>query len=115
MACILRLIVVFDRDYRLLFSSGRTLHTILSPFRYIHMSERLRWSVFVFIAAHILISLQVSLDSSLFKTELRADPLSRCAALSLPKDAFAILPFFQTQAELDVMEQEQNHTRSAFF
>ncbi|KAG1848301.1 CPSF A subunit region-domain-containing protein [Suillus subalutaceus] len=53
----------------------------------------------------------VSLDSPLFKTELRADPLSRCAALSLPKDAFAILPFFQTQAELDTMEQEQNHTR----
>ncbi|KAG2030510.1 CPSF A subunit region-domain-containing protein [Suillus americanus] len=53
----------------------------------------------------------VSLDSPLFRTESRADPLSRYAALSLPKDAFAILPFFQTQAELDIMEQEQNHTR----
>jgi cleavage and polyadenylation specificity factor subunit 1 len=28
---------------------------------------------------------------------------------------FAILPFFQTQAELDIMEQEQNHTMCAFF
>ncbi|OJA10745.1 hypothetical protein AZE42_07268 [Rhizopogon vesiculosus] len=77
----------------------------------------LEWSE----AAHDLVTISihtyerapqmVSLDSPLFKTELRADPLSRCAALSLPKDAFALLPFFQTQAELDVMEQEQNRAR----
>ena len=53
----------------------------------------------------------MSLDSSLFRAELRVDPHSRCSALSLPKDAFAILPFYQTQAELDVMDQDQTHTR----
>ncbi|KAG5351787.1 hypothetical protein C0989_004941 [Termitomyces sp. Mn162] len=50
-------------------------------------------------------------DPSLFRAELRVDPHSRCSALSLPKDAFAILPFYQTQAELDVMDQDQTHTR----
>lgn len=49
----------------------------------------------------------MSLDSPLFRAELRVDPLSRCAALSLPKDALAILPFYQSQAELDVMDQDQ--------
>jgi len=39
------------------------------------------------------------MDTSLFRASLRTDPLSRCAALSLPKDAIAILPFYQTQAE----------------
>ncbi|KAI0784088.1 CPSF A subunit region-domain-containing protein [Abortiporus biennis] len=47
------------------------------------------------------------LDAPLRQALLRSDPLSRCAALSLPKDAIAILPFYQTQAELDVMEQER--------
>ncbi|KAI9568018.1 CPSF A subunit region-domain-containing protein [Boletus coccyginus] len=51
------------------------------------------------------------LDSHLFRAELRADPLSRCAALSLPKDSLAVLPFYQTQAELDVMEQDQSLAR----
>ncbi|KDQ53751.1 hypothetical protein JAAARDRAFT_136615 [Jaapia argillacea MUCL 33604] len=49
----------------------------------------------------------LSLDSSLFRSELRVDPSSRCAALSLPNDAIAILPFYQSQAELDVMDQDQ--------
>ncbi|KAG2085528.1 uncharacterized protein F5147DRAFT_792909 [Suillus discolor] len=69
-------------------------------------------------AAHDLVTISIhmyerapQMVGSSFRTELRADPLSHCAALSLPKDAFTILPFFQTQAELDVMEQEQNHTR----
>ncbi|KAH0834713.1 CPSF A subunit region-domain-containing protein [Lanmaoa asiatica] len=53
----------------------------------------------------------VLLDSHLFRAELRADPLSRCAALSLPKDSLAILPFYQTQAELDVMEHDQSLAR----
>ncbi|KAI0646665.1 CPSF A subunit region-domain-containing protein [Trametes meyenii] len=53
----------------------------------------------------------MALDSSLFRAELRVDPLSRCAALSLPKDALAILPFYQTQAELDLMEQESSQAR----
>ncbi|KAJ7628553.1 CPSF A subunit region-domain-containing protein [Roridomyces roridus] len=50
----------------------------------------------------------IHMDSSSFQAMLRVDPASRCAALSLPKDAIAILPFYQTQADLDVMEQEQS-------
>lgn len=57
---------------------------------------------------------QAVLDSNLFRAELRADPLSRCAALSLPKDSLAILPFYQSQAELDVMEQDQSLARYSF-
>ncbi|KAJ7135425.1 CPSF A subunit region-domain-containing protein [Mycena crocata] len=53
----------------------------------------------------------ISMDSSSFKAMLRVDPVSRCAALSLPKDGIAILPFYQTQADLDVMEQDQPGTR----
>lgn len=52
-----------------------------------------------------------ALDSALFQPTLRADPLSRCAALSLPKDSIAILPFYQTQAELDLVEQDLNLAR----
>ncbi|KAH8992719.1 CPSF A subunit region-domain-containing protein [Lactarius akahatsu] len=72
----------------------------------------LEWST----AVHDLITVSIhtyerapqllSLDSVLFKSELRSDPASRCAALSLPKDALAILPFYQSQADLDVMEQD---------
>ena len=54
---------------------------------------------------------QLSLDSPLFCVDLRVDPHSRCAALSLPKHAIAILPFYQTQAELDVMEQDQSQPK----
>ncbi|TFY69793.1 hypothetical protein EVG20_g3009 [Dentipellis fragilis] len=53
----------------------------------------------------------LSLDSSLFRAELRTDPSSRCAALMLPQDALAILPFYQSQAELDVLEQDQSRAR----
>jgi cleavage and polyadenylation specificity factor subunit 1 len=53
----------------------------------------------------------ISMDSTLFRATLRTDPLSRCAVLLLPKDAMAILPFYQTQAELDIMEQEQSEAR----
>ncbi|KAI0634706.1 CPSF A subunit region-domain-containing protein [Trametes polyzona] len=53
----------------------------------------------------------MALDSPLFRADLRVDPLSRCAALSLPKDALAILPFYQSQAELDLMEQESSQAR----
>ncbi|KAL1736023.1 CPSF A subunit region-domain-containing protein [Schizophyllum commune] len=49
----------------------------------------------------------VATDISAFTSELRVDPQSRCAALSLPKDAFAILPFYQTQEDIDMMDQEQ--------
>ena len=48
----------------------------------------------------------MALDSPLFRAALRVDPMSRCAALSLPKDSLAILPFYQGQAELDLMEVE---------
>lgn len=50
-----------------------------------------------------------ALDSPLFRSLFRVDPLSRCAALSLPKDAMAILPFIQTQVDLDVMDQDQQN------
>ncbi|KAJ7248582.1 CPSF A subunit region-domain-containing protein [Mycena haematopus] len=53
----------------------------------------------------------ISMDPSSFQAVLRVDPASRCAALSLPRDAIAILPFYQTQADLDVMEQEQTLAR----
>ncbi|KAH9849008.1 CPSF A subunit region-domain-containing protein [Lenzites betulinus] len=53
----------------------------------------------------------MALDSPLFRAELRVDPLSRCAALSLPKDSLAILPFYQSQAELDLVEQELSQAR----
>ena len=49
---------------------------------------------------------QQSLEAPLSRPELRSDSRSRCAALMLPKDSLAILPFYQSQAELDVMEQE---------
>ncbi|KAI0052046.1 hypothetical protein FA95DRAFT_1593031 [Auriscalpium vulgare] len=71
----------------------------------------LEWSA----AVHDLITVSIhtyerapqllSLDTSLFRADLRTDPSSRCAALSLPKDALAILPFYQSPAELDVMEE----------
>ncbi|KAK0240309.1 CPSF A subunit region-domain-containing protein [Armillaria nabsnona] len=47
-------------------------------------------------------------EPGLFRADLRVDPLSRCAALSLPKDSLAILPFYQSQAELEVMDQDQD-------
>ncbi|KAG6916934.1 hypothetical protein DXG01_004621 [Tephrocybe rancida] len=77
----------------------------------------LEWST----AVHDLVTVSIhtyerapqlmALDSPLFRAQLRVDPLSRCSALTLPKDAFAILPFYQTQAELDVMDQDQAQTR----
>ncbi|EIN09100.1 hypothetical protein PUNSTDRAFT_67240 [Punctularia strigosozonata HHB-11173 SS5] len=41
----------------------------------------------------------MSLNASLFHGWLRVDPISRCAALALPCDAFAIIPFHQTLEE----------------
>ena len=40
------------------------------------------------------------------------DPLSRCAALALPRDSVAILPFYQSQAELDNVDLENSILRS---
>ncbi|KDQ18770.1 hypothetical protein BOTBODRAFT_28276 [Botryobasidium botryosum FD-172 SS1] len=44
-------------------------------------------------------------------SRLRMDPTFRCAALSLPNDALAILPFHQTQTLIDAIEQEPGVTR----
>ncbi len=55
---------------------------------------------------------QMFSEPGLFRADLRVDPLSRCAALSLPKDSLAILPFYQSQAELEVMDQDQDHGHS---
>nr|GAT45957.1 cleavage and polyadenylation specific protein [Mycena chlorophos] len=48
----------------------------------------------------------ISMDTSTFQALLRVDPASRCAALLLPKDSIAVLPFYQTQADLDVMDEQ---------
>src|SRR5258708_13473604 len=37
---------------------------------------------------------------------MRVDRLARCAALSLPHESVAILPLYQSQVELDALEQE---------
>lgn len=52
----------------------------------------------------------MSLDSPLFRAELRVDPLSRCAALSLPRDAIAVLPFHQAQVD-DAMDHDQSQLK----
>ncbi|KAF8520929.1 CPSF A subunit region-domain-containing protein [Hysterangium stoloniferum] len=49
----------------------------------------------------------LSFNASHHQARLRMDPNSRCAALSLPRDGIAILPFYQSQADLDVGEQDQ--------
>jgi len=56
---------------------------------------------------------QLSFNSSAFRTQLVVEPESRCAALLLPRDGLAILPFYQTQADLDVGEQDQAFARCA--
>ncbi|KAI0062778.1 hypothetical protein BV25DRAFT_1855577 [Artomyces pyxidatus] len=96
---------------RIISSSEDKLDRLLVSFKDAKIAL-LEWSA----AAHDLITVSIhtyerapqllSLDSSLFRADLRTDPSSRCAALSLPKDALAILPFYQSQAELDVMEQD---------
>lgn len=47
--------------------------------------------------------------NSSWRSTLRVESLYRCAALSLPKDAIAILPF-HSNAELELMENE--HARA---
>jgi cleavage and polyadenylation specificity factor subunit 1 len=69
----------------------------------IHTCERasqfVRLSILSIHIAHYL--QQLALDSPLFCAELRVDSLLSCAALSLPKYALTIVPFLQTQVELD--------------
>lgn len=55
---------------------------------------------------------QAFLDPSRFSGELRVDPLSRCAALSLPCDSLAILPFYQSQVDLDLVDADNLINRS---
>ncbi|KAG8780231.1 mRNA cleavage and polyadenylation factor subunit [Ceratobasidium sp. 428] len=50
-------------------------------------------------------------DNVYFRSLLRVDPLYCCAALLLALGGLALLPFYQTQAELDIPEQEQNGAR----
>lgn len=49
-------------------------------------------------------------DPGHWRGVLRVDPSSRCAALSLPKESLAILPF-HTAAELEMMDQERQAGR----
>src|SRR6266478_7394922 len=86
-----------------------------SPSQYTLMNVRYKWFVYwlrLYETAWI-IYFQITLDSALFRPELRVDPLSRCAALMLPQASAAILPFYQTQAELEIMEQDQSQLRFA--
>ncbi|KAG8854213.1 mRNA cleavage and polyadenylation factor subunit [Tulasnella sp. 330] len=48
----------------------------------------------------------LSMNSPTWRSSLRTDSLNRCAALTLPRDALAILPF-HSSAELEMMEQER--------
>ena len=50
---------------------------------------------------------------ALSRANLRVDPMSRCGALLLPMDSIAILPFFQTQVELELPEQDQSQAKYA--
>ncbi|KAG8863922.1 mRNA cleavage and polyadenylation factor subunit [Serendipita sp. 405] len=45
------------------------------------------------------------------RVQLRTDPNNRCAALIFPRDAIALLPWYQTQAEFDLQDSVQTHTR----
>ena len=54
---------------------------------------------------HVLTS-----DSHTWRSTLRIDPSYRCAALSLPKESFAIIPF-HTPAELDMLDQERKFAK----
>lgn len=56
----------------------------------------------------------MSSDVPNFRSYLRVDPGFRCAAIALPGDSLAILPFFQTQAELDTLDQENSFMRYIF-
>lgn len=57
----------------------------------------------------------MSMDTALFRAQLRVDTASRCAALLLPQDAMAILPFHQEQDHAHVefaMAQDQSQDQA---
>lgn len=56
-------------------------------------------------------TVQLAFDPIRALHELRVDPNSRCAALTLPQDALAILPFFESQTDLDIDMDQNNMTR----
>ena len=56
---------------------------------------------------------QMSSDPSKFIAQLKVYPQSRCVALSLPHDALAILPLYQSQIDLDLMDVDQTMARYA--
>jgi cleavage and polyadenylation specificity factor subunit 1 len=51
----------------------------------------------------------IALDSLMFTPRLRVDPDSRCAALGLPRDSIAILPFYRSTEEMEGPEQQEIH------
>ncbi|GJJ10703.1 hypothetical protein Clacol_004930 [Clathrus columnatus] len=54
----------------------------------------------------------LTLNAASHRAQLRLDPDSRCAVLSLPRDSLAVLPFYQSLVDLDVGEQDQVLGRS---
>ncbi|KAG8724310.1 mRNA cleavage and polyadenylation factor subunit [Ceratobasidium sp. 395] len=53
-------------------------------------------------------------DNVHFRSLLRVDPLYCSAALLLALGGLALLPFYQTQAELDILEQEQTERAAPY-
>jgi cleavage and polyadenylation specificity factor subunit 1 len=51
-------------------------------------------------------------DMTGYTPQLRTDPLSRMAILTLPEDSLAILPVLQEQSDLDPLYE--NYPRSVF-
>lgn len=49
----------------------------------------------------------VNSDFTNCSARLRTDPGQRCATLCLPGDAMAILPWYQTQAELEFADSNE--------
>lgn len=56
----------------------------------------------------------VNCDFGTSRARLRTDPAHRCAALCLPRDAIALLPWYQTQVELDMTETDQTTARYSY-
>jgi len=88
---------------------------ILSPFGYMHISERLRWSVLVFIAARRCNQFAGFIGQSFVQSRIACRPLVTMCSTPFQKIRSPFFGSFQAQAELDIMEQERSHTRCAFF